>query len=666
SLFADTLALPSVTIDDHFFHRGGHSLLATRLTSKIREAFGVRLGVREIFQYPTVVRLAELIAVSGGADERPALVAGERPERPPLSFAQQRLWFLDQLEGPSPTYNIPLAVRLTGTLDAEALRRALVDVIGRHEALRTTFPSETGTPHQAVRSLAETDLALPVTPVTEESLHPALARLAGVTFDLATDLPIRADLLALSPEEHVLLVVMHHIASDGWSNGPLLRDLATAYAARSREAAPAWAPLPVQYADYSLWQRSLLATEEERQLAFWTAELAELPEAHLFDLATELPLHAALFQLEPTRSVLVLVVHHIASDGWSNTPLMRDLGTAYAARAEGGRPGWEPLPVQYADYALWQRDLLAEQEDTQLDHWRTALAALPAESTLPADRPRPAVASYRGTTHTVHCPTETHQALTALARESGATLFMVVQAATVALLSRSGAGTDIPVGSLVAGRTDEALEDLVGFFVNTLVLRTDAGGDPTFRELLDRVRETDLAAWAHQDLPFDRLVEALNPERSAAHHPLFQVMLTLAEAAEPAPALPGIRSETGQPGLGIAKFDLTVNFYEHRDRAGHPNGLDIVLEYATDLYDPATIETAADRLTRVLDAVIADPDVRVADIELLTTAQRRALLDDYNDTSAALPEGALHELFAAQAVRTPDAVALVCGDRELS
>ncbi|WP_435260653.1 condensation domain-containing protein, partial [Streptomyces sp. 1222.5] len=297
--------------------------------SKIREAFGVRLGVREIFQYPTVVRLAELIAVSGGADERPALVAGERPERPPLSFAQQRLWFLDQLEGPSPTYNIPLAVRLTGTLDTTALRRALVDVIGRHEALRTTFPSETGTPHQAVRSLAETDLALPVTPVTEESLHQALARLAGVTFDLAADLPIRADLLALSPEEHVLLVVMHHIASDGWSNGPLLRDLATAYAARSRDAAPEWAPLPVQYADYSLWQRSLLATEEERQLEFWTAELAELPE----------------------------------------------------------------------------------------------------EATLPADRPRPAVASYRGATHKVTAPASTHAALTGLARETGTTLFMVAQAA---------------------------------------------------------------------------------------------------------------------------------------------------------------------------------------------------------------------------------------------
>ncbi|MGV9457407.1 condensation domain-containing protein, partial [Streptomyces sp. NPDC003635] len=349
-LFAATLGLSSVSIDDHFFHRGGHSLLATRLTSRIREAFGVRLGVREIFQYPTVVRLAELIAVSGTEEERPALVAGERPERLPLSSAQQRLWFLDQLEGPSPTYNIPLAVWLTGTLDKEALRRALHDVLGRHEALRTSFPSENGTPHQAIRSATETDLALPVTPVTEESLPRTLARAAGVTFDLSADLPIRADLLELSPEEHVLLLVMHHIASDGWSNGPLLRDLATAYAARCQGGAPAWAPLPVQYADYTLWQRNLLATDEERQLNFWQEELAGLPE----------------------------------------------------------------------------------------------------EATLPVDRPRPAVASYRGATHKVTAPATTHAALTGLARETGTTLFMVAQAAVATVLARCGAGTDVPIGSPVA------------------------------------------------------------------------------------------------------------------------------------------------------------------------------------------------------------------------
>ncbi|MCS0603436.1 amino acid adenylation domain-containing protein [Streptomyces sp. LP11] len=566
-LFADILGVPAVSVDDDFFRLGGHSLLATRLVGRVRSALATELSLRDFFRYPTVARLAEHIAGGAGTAPRPRLaVAARQDDHLPLSAAQRRLWFLDQMEGPSATYNIPLAVTLTGAVDPELLRQALGDVLARHEVLRTSYPVHDGEPRQHITHPDEVTAPLTVADVTE------------------TELPDRI-------------------------------------------------------------------SEES---------------AHLFDLATELPLHAALLTVSPARSVLVLVVHHIASDGWSTTPLMRDLGTAYTARAEGSAPSWEPLPVQYADYALWQRDLLAEHEETQLDHWRMALAGLPAESTLPADRPRPAVASYRGATHTVHCPAETHQALTALARESGATLFMVAQAATTALLARSGAGADIPVGSLVAGRTDEALEDLVGFFVNTLVLRADAGGDPTFRELLDRVRETDLAAWAHQDLPFDRLVEALNPERSAARHPLFQVMLTLAEAAEPAPALPGVRAETGQPGMGTAKFDLTVNFYEHRDRTGRPNGLDIVLEYATDLYDPATIATAADRLARVLDAVITDPDVRVADIELLTRDQRRALLTDYNDTAVRLPEDALHELFAAQAARTPDAVALVCEERELS
>ncbi|MGW3099572.1 amino acid adenylation domain-containing protein [Streptomyces sp. NPDC001102] len=567
-LFADILNMPAVGIDDDFFRLGGHSLLATRLVGRIRSALATELSLRDFFQYPTVARLAEhLTDGAGTAAARPQLTVAPRSDEDlPLSAAQRRLWFLDQMEGPSATYNIPLTLTLTGTVEPELLRAALGDVLARHEVLRTSYPEHDGEPRQHIAGPDEVSVALSVADVTEDELPGRIAKEA----------------------------------------------------------------------------------------------------AHLFDLATDLPLHAALLRLTPARSVLVLVVHHIASDGWSTTPLMRDLGTAFTARAEGTAPLWEPLPVQYADYALWQRDLLAEHEEAQLEHWRTALAALPAESTLPPDRPRPAVASYRGSTYTVHCPAETHQALTALARESGATFFMVVQAATIALLSRSGAGTDIPVGSLVAGRTDEALEDLVGFFVNTLVLRTDTGGDPTFRELLDRVRETDLAAWAHQDLPFDRLVEALNPERSAARHPLFQVMLTLAEAADPAPALPGMRAETGRPGMGTAKFDLTVNFHEHRDRAGRPSGLDIVLEYATDLYDPATIETAADRLTRVLDAVITDPDVPVADIELLTDDQRRTLLTAYNDTAAPLPEGTLHELFTAQAARTPHAPALVCGEHELS
>ncbi|MFB7412358.1 amino acid adenylation domain-containing protein [Streptomyces sp. NPDC056202] len=564
-LFADALGEPAVSIDDDFFRLGGHSLLATRLVGRVRTALATELSLRDFFLYPTVAGLARLIAAGAGQAPRPALTAAGRSDDDlPLSAAQRRLWFLDQMEGPSATYNIPLAVRLTGAVDPEVLRQALGDVMARHEVLRTSYPVHEGEPRQHIADPERITVPLTVATVTDDELP---GRLAEET-------------------------------------------------------------------------------------------------AHLFDLATELPLHAVLLDLAPTRSVLVLVVHHIASDGWSHTPLMRDLGAAYTARAQGGAPEWEPLPAQYADYSLWQRELLADQEEAQLAHWRAALDRLPTEVTLPTSRPRPVVASYRGATHTVHCPAETHQALSTLAREHGVTLFMVAQAATVALLSRSGAGTDIPLGSLVAGRTDEALEDLVGFFVNTLVLRTDASGDPTFRELLDRVRETDLGAWAHQDLPFDRLVETLNPERSAARHPLFQVMLTLAEAAEATPALPGVRAETSQLSAGIAKFDLTVNFYEHRDRLGHPHGLDIVLEYATDLYDPDTVEAAGERLARVLDAVIADPDVKVADIELLSSAQRHALLADYNDTAVRLPEGALHEVFAAQAARTPDAVALVCGEHE--
>ncbi|WP_254047233.1 condensation domain-containing protein, partial [Streptomyces aureus] len=404
-LFADALGEPAVSIDDDFFRLGGHSLLATRLVGRVRTALATELSLRDFFRYPTVAGLARLITAGAGQAPRPALTAAGRSDDDlPLSAAQRRLWFLDQMEGPSATYNIPLAVRLTGAVDQEVLRQALGDVIARHEVLRTSYPVHQGEPRQHIADPEQVTVPLTVATVTDDELP---ARLAEET-------------------------------------------------------------------------------------------------AHLFDLAAELPLHAVLLDLAPNRSVLVLVVHHIASDGWSNTPLMRDLGAAYTARAHGTAPEWEPLPAQYADYSLWQRDLLADHEEDQLAHWREALAQLPTEVTLPTSRPRPVVASYRGATHTVHCPAETHQALSTLAREHGVTLFMVAQAATVALLARSGAGTDIPLGSLVAGRTDEALEDLVGFFANTLVLPTDATADPLFRELLDRFRATDLGAWAHQDLPFDR------------------------------------------------------------------------------------------------------------------------------------------------------------------
>uniref|UniRef100_UPI003A7FDB44 condensation domain-containing protein n=1 Tax=Streptomyces sp. CL12 TaxID=3391744 RepID=UPI003A7FDB44 len=572
TLFAQALGLPSVSVDDDFFRLGGHSLLATRLVCRIRALLGTQLSLTDFFRHPTAALLAGHLA-GAVAEDRPALVAADRGATVPLSPAQQRLWFLDQLEGPSATYNIPLAVRVRGALDREALRGALSDVVARHEVLRTRYPAQDGTPYQSVLPVESIDLALPVVPVTEDALQDTLGELAGsLAFDLARDLPVRGTLLELAPDDHVLL----------------------------------------------------------------------------------------------------LVVHHIASDGWSNTPLMRDLGTAYEARLDGVAPGWEPLPVQYADYTLWQRDVLGSADDpasviaSQLAYWKGALAGLPDEVSLPADRPRPVVASYRGATHTVSCPAETHRALTALARETGTTFFMVAQAAVAALLTRSGAGTDIAIGSLVAGRGDEALDDLVGFFVNTLVLRTDTGGDPSFRELLRRARETDLAAWAHQDVPFDRLVEAVNPERSASRHPLFQVMLTVADAVDPAPTLPGADTSASQLPLGAAKFDFTVNFHEHHTQDGGPAGLDITIEYATDLYDAVTMRAAAARLVRLLGAAVTEPETPIGRIDLLGEAERAELLVAYNETATELPTASLPELFTAQAARTPGAVALVCGEVELT
>ncbi|MFF1498213.1 amino acid adenylation domain-containing protein [Streptomyces sp. NPDC058304] len=565
TLFAEALGLPSVSVDDDFFRLGGHSLLATRLVGRIRKALDTQLSLRDFFQYPTAALLAGQLT-PGAAEDRPALLAAARPEHLPLSAAQQRLWFLDQMEGPSATYNIPMAIRLTGPLDRGALRAALTDVVGRHEVLRTRYPVPDGEPGQHVIPAEEAQVPFTVVSATEDTLAAGITEHAGLPFALDTELPVRSVLFELAAEEHVLL----------------------------------------------------------------------------------------------------LVVHHIASDGWSNTPLMRDLSTAYAARAEGTAPGWEPLPVQYADYTLWQQELLAEDGERQIGFWREALADLPDEVSLPADRPRPVVASYHGATHSVSCPAEVHDALTALAHETGTTFFMVAQAAVAVLLTRSGAGTDIAIGSTVAGRADEALDDLVGFFVNTLVLRTDTGGDPTFRELLQRVRETDLAAWAHQDVPFDRLVETLNPERSASRHPLFQVMLTVADAVNPAPALPGVQARMDQLPLGTAKFDLTVNFHEHRTRDGRPGGLDITVEYATDLYDARTMQAAAERLARILGAAVTDPESPVGRIDLLGEAERAELLVAYNSTEAALPVDSLPDAFAAQVARTPDAVALVCGDTQLT
>ncbi|WP_172386774.1 non-ribosomal peptide synthetase [Streptomyces sp. MNP-20] len=569
ALFADVLGVQRVGIDDSFLDLGGHSLLATRLTSRIRAELGTEVQIKDLFEQPTVAGLAARVAATAG-DARPPLTAADRPAAVPLSYAQRRLWFLNRLEGGSAAYHMPLAVRVRGALDRAALRAALTDVVARHESLRTVFPETDGEPHQLVR---------PAAPVEPEVRDCPRARLDD--------------------------------------------ELATAIA---RE----------------------------------------------FDLTDELPLRAHLFGVDADEHVLLLVVHHIVADGWSMRPLARDVSLAYAARAEGRAPGWEPLPVQYADYALWQRELLGDAADPhspaarQTAFWRTELAGAPDELQLPYDRPRPRTASHRGATVPVRLGPDTHAALARLARDGGASPFMAVQAGLAALLSRWGAGTDIVLGTSVAGRTDVALDDLVGFFVNTLVLRTDVSGDPTFRELLARVKEADLAAFAHQDVPFEHLVEQLNPARSMARHPLFQTMLTFQNTTAAEVGLAGLDATVERAGAASAKFDLAFSLTERYADDGAALGIEGEVEYATDLFDAATVEGIAASFARLLEAAAAAPDHPVGAAPVLAPEQYALIVEGWNDTARPTPPTTLHALVEAQAARTPDAAAVLAADTTLT
>ncbi|MCX4744976.1 amino acid adenylation domain-containing protein [Kitasatospora sp. NBC_01287] len=574
TLFAEVLALPTVGIDDDFFALGGHSLLATRLISRIRTTLDVELPIRVLFEASSVAALAD--RMDGTVHRRPALLAGTRPESLPVSYAQQRLWFLNVLEGPNATYNIPIALRLTGALDTTALEAALHDLAARHEVLRTVFPAIDGRPHQRILGSDPLDQGLctltQAHDLDEAALGRAMAEAAAHPFDLQHEVPLRAHLLELSQGEHILLLTIHHIAGDGWSMGPLARDLSAAYAARLVGDAPAWQPLPVQYADYTLWQRDLLGTPED-----------------------------------PASLIC-----------------------------------------------------------RQLAYWRSVLADLPEELALPADRPRPAVAGHDGGTVDLTVSADLHRQLADLARAEGVTLFMVLQAALATLLSRLGAGTDIPIGTPIAGRTDEALDDLVGFFVNTLVLRTDLSGDPTFAELLHRVRDSGLGAYAHQDVPFERLVEELAPARSLARHPLFQVMLSLQNNAQAALDLPGLDAALLPVGQSAARFDLDFTLTEVLGAAGTPAGLRGALTFARDLFDATTAQRLAERLVRVLEAVVAVPHQPVTRLEVLDLVERQRLLSEWNDTAHEVPAGTLPELFEARVAQAPDATAVVFDDTEVS
>ncbi|MBE8520678.1 amino acid adenylation domain-containing protein [Amycolatopsis sp. H6(2020)] len=514
-IWADVLGVPEVGIDDDFFVIGGHSLLANSVVSRVRSALDAELSIRDLFEARTVSRLAGRLVSAGQAGAGFRKLA--RPERIPLSHAQTRMWFLNRLE--SAGYNIPLAVRLGGSLDPAALAAALGDVVERHEILRTVFPDVDGVPHQLILPSAP-DSPLATATVAEDELTALLAAEAGRAFDLATDRPLRATLYRVG-DDHVLLLVLHHIAGDGWSVDVLARDLATAYDARVRGAEPGWAELSAQYADYAVWQRELL---DDRQAA-----------------------------------------------------------------------------------------------DRQWEYWRDALAGLPEELRLPADFPRRAATAFRGGSAGFEVSPTVHKALTALARRSGASVFMVVQAAVAALLTKHGAGTDIPLGSLVAGRSEEMTNGLVGFFVNTLVLRTDTGRNPTFAELVARVRDTDLEAYAHQDLPFELLLEMARPARSLSRQPLFQVMLSYYEVPDPRFTIGdlSVRPEILPPTGAKFKFDLTFQLGE---RPGE-GGLEGSIEYCADLFTPETAELLASRLGRLLSAVAEDPSLPLSGIELSTPAE---------------------------------------------
>jgi amino acid adenylation domain-containing protein len=584
-LFAEVLGVPEVGVDDNFFDLGGHSLIGIRLINRIRSVFGVELGIRVLFETPTIAGLAPCLHAAGQA--RPALAPMPLPEKLPLSYAQRRLWFLNQLSGPNATYNLPMALHLEGPLDQVAMRAAFTDVIVRHQTLRTLFPDTGGIGYQLI-------------------LSPGIATATASRADSAT---------------------------------PELPGFDMSVVTADRTSLP-----------------DLLATSARRG----------------FDLATELPLRVELFALASDEHVLLVVLHHIAGDGWSMEPLVRDVTAAYTARVAGSRHVWAPLPVQYADYTLWQRELLGSEGDpdsiisTQVNFWKTTLAGLPEELSLPTDRPHPARASHHGDRTEFSLDAGLHLQLARLAREHHVSMFMVIQAAFASLLTRLGAGTDIPIGTAIAGRTDEALDDLIGFFVNTLVLRTDTAGDPTFAQLLTRVRDTDLAAYTHEDVPFERLVEILNPTRSMARHPLFQVLLSLENTSPETLDLPGLKATFEPVTAAAARYDLALTLTESHASDGTPTGISGVLEYRLDIFDPGTAHTITTRLLRVLRAVVIDPESRISSFDILDPAERLELLTNFNHTTQPEPATTLPELFRAQTSRTPRANALITEDTALS
>ncbi|HYX26460.1 MAG TPA: amino acid adenylation domain-containing protein, partial [Thermoanaerobaculia bacterium] len=566
-----------VAVDDDFFALGGHSLLATRLVSRVREDLRVELPLRSLFEARTPAALARVVlAVREGA-AAPPIRQVPRTGPLPLSFAQERLWFLDQLEPGSAAYHIAAAERLHGPLDTRALAAGLNEIVRRHEPLRTTFVVEDGEPVQRIA-------------------------------------PARPSPLPLLP----LLPILPIIDLRG------------------------------------------LGTDARRQAA---ERLAAEESQRSFDLARGPLLRTALLRLADDEHWLLLTLHHIVADGWSMAVFIRELSALYGAFAAGRFTPLPELPVQYADVAVWQRQQLSgDSLAAQLAYWRRQLDGA-AVLELPTDRPAPAVRGARGAALPVTFTGGLRTALEGLAHRERATLFMVLLAGLQALLSRHAAQEDVAVGTVIANRNRAETEGLIGFFVNTLVLRTDLADGPDVRELMRRAREVALDAYAHQDLPFEKLVAELAPDRTLSRPPLFRVLLVLQNAPLPAPALPGLAAEPLPVASRTAKFDLTLSLVP----AGA--GLGGWLEYATELFDAVTMQRLLAHLERLL-AGLADPEARetrLASLPLLAPAERLQMLAEWNDTGVGEREDrCLHELVAAQAAATPKAVAVVCGTERLT
>ncbi|WP_186014296.1 non-ribosomal peptide synthetase/type I polyketide synthase [Burkholderia gladioli] len=564
--WAELLQAARVGRHDNFFELGGHSLLATQLVSRLRRELGIELPLAAVFEAPTLAALAQRLDQAEPAARDEPIEPVDRDAPLPLSFAQQRLWFLDQLQPGNPAYHVPVAARLEGELDAAVLRATFEAIVARHEPLRTRFEMHEGTPVQRVAER----IALPFELVALDHLpaQQAEARARELTreaalapFDLGRGPLLRVRVLRLAAEEHLVVAVLHHIVSDGWSLGVLLDEIATLYPALARGEASPLAPLAVQYADFAAWQRRRLDRE----------------------------------------------------------------------RLQG-----------------------------QLDYWRGQLAGAPALLDLPLDHPRPAVQRHHGASHDFTVGAATLAALHALGQREQATLFMTLDAALRVLLMRYADQHDISLGTAVANRQRAELEPLIGLFINTLVLRTRIDPRESYAALLAQVRRVALAAYAHQDVPFEQVVDALDPERDLSHTPLFQVMLVLQNAPAAARALPGLALRAEPPAMPASKYDLSLYAAEHDGR------LNCSFEYSTDLFDGATIERMAGHFLRLLEAIVADPRQAIGALPMLDAPERRQLLRDWNETALDYPRDAtLHQCFERQAAATPAAPAVGDGTRSL-